>query len=126
MNTPVKEFMTATPHTIGKDISVNKAKTMMLEFTCHHLPVLDGGKLVGVLSDRDVAIVEQTPGAMEMPVNNLMTDDPIIVDPDTSIKDAIAEMLENKVHSLIVSAKGNQPWGIFTATNALEFCIKKL
>lgn len=57
--TKVRDLMTPMPKTIGFDISVEKALIMMKECACHHLPVLDGGKLVGVLSDRDLSMAWQ-------------------------------------------------------------------
>jgi acetoin utilization protein AcuB len=123
MSLPVSELMTKTPKTIGHDISVAKAKQFMQELGCHHLPVLDGGRLVGVLSDRDIALVERTPGGENTSVEELMGDDPLVISPETDLKSAVQTMLENKVHSLVVSAKGDQPWGILTATDALRFFV---
>ena len=55
MSTPtVKDFMTEMPHTINEDLSLKKAMEMMHEYGCRHLPVLHGGKVVGILSDRDI------------------------------------------------------------------------
>ncbi|KIO47630.1 histidine kinase, partial [Nitrosospira sp. NpAV] len=44
--TQVRDLMTPMPQTIGFDISVEKALEMMQEYACHHLTVLNGGKLV--------------------------------------------------------------------------------
>ncbi|MCB0377006.1 MAG: CBS domain-containing protein [Bdellovibrionales bacterium] len=123
MSIPVKEVMTAMPHTIGHDIAAAKAQAMMAEYNCHHLPVLDGGKLVGVISNRDLAIVAKIPNGEETPVEDLMTDEPIVVDPDTDIHEVVATMLKHKIHSVIVSAKEGHPWGICTSTNALQYFV---
>jgi acetoin utilization protein AcuB len=120
MNTPVKAKMTKLPHTIGVNISVEKAKAFMAEFGCHHLPVLDGGELVGVISDRDIKLVETIPNGMETPVSELMTDEPVVVHPDAAMKEVVDKMLASKIHSVIVMADGDEPWGIFTSTNALQ------
>ena len=125
MSTMIKEFMTATPKTIGHDISVDKARELMRELRCHHLPVLDGGKLVGMLSDRDLALVKRVPNGDATLVEELMTDDAYIVDPDSDVNDAVEKMLAEQTHSVIVRAKDDQPWGIFTATDALKFLVAK-
>jgi acetoin utilization protein AcuB len=78
----ISKHMTEMPHTIGHDISVAKAKSMMSENNCHHLPVLDGGHLVGVVSSRDLSLVETIRGGGETPIEELMTEEPVVVDPD--------------------------------------------
>ena len=120
MSVSVKELMTPTPKTIGHDVSIEKAIASMRELKCHHLPVLDGGKLIGMISDRDLALVERVPNSAEIKVEELMGDDPIVVQPEDDLKTAINTMLENGVHSVVVSAREGQPWGILTATDVLK------
>ena len=124
MSTTVNEIMTPMPHTIGHDIPVAKARAMMSEYKCHHLPVLDGGKLVGVISDRDIKMVEQIPKGDEVPVEDLMTDEPFVVAPTQTVAQTVQGMLERNINSAIVSATAESPWGIFTSTNALEYFVK--
>jgi acetoin utilization protein AcuB len=50
--------MTTTPHTIGVEQTLAKADKVMHELRVRHLPVLSGGKLIGILTDRDVKLVE--------------------------------------------------------------------
>lgn len=126
MSITINEVMTRTPHTIGHDIPVSKAKLMMREYNCHHLPVLDGGRLVGVISDRDLKLVERLPHGDETLIEDLMTDEPFVVSPDLSVKDVLTKMLDNKINSVIVSAKGDQSWGIFTSTDALAYFVDKV
>lgn len=125
MSIPVREFMTPMPHTIGHDIEVKKAKAMMAEYNCNHLPVLDGGELVGVISSTDLKLTEKLASGDSTPVEEIMTDEPVMVEPDTSIKSAVEIMLKNNIHSVIVRAKGESPWGIFTSNNALEYFASK-
>lgn len=125
--TKVRDLMTPMPQTIGFDISVEKAHAMMAEYACHHLPVLNGGKLVGVLSDRDLSMARHGPASIknEQLIRDLMTDTPIVIDPSAEIGTAIRTMLDNKINSLIVRAEGNQPWGILTSTDLLRYVMDK-
>lgn len=125
--TQVRNLMTPMPQTIGFDISVERALEMMKEHTCHHLPVLDGGKLVGVLSDRDLSIIRHDSADIkaEHLVKDLMSDAPIVIEPSTEINTAIRTMLDNKINSLIVRAEGNHPWGILTSTDLLRYVVEK-
>ena len=49
--------MSAGPHTIGREQSLAAAKQLMHKSHVRHLPVLHGGKLVGVLSERDLDVI---------------------------------------------------------------------
>lgn len=125
--TQVRDLMTPMPQTIGYDISVAKALEMMKEYACHHLPVLDGGKLVGVLSDRDLSMIRHDADSVkaEHLVKDLMSDSPIVIEPSAKINAAIQTMLDNKINSLIVRAEENQPWGILTSTDLLRYVVER-
>ena len=125
MSNPIKEFMTPMPHTIGHDMTTDKAFEMMKEYSCHHLPVLDGGKLVGILSDKDLKTVAKIANAEEVKVEDLMTDEPVVVEPGMDVYQAAMLMHEKKIGSVIVSATPGEPWGIFTATDALNYLAEK-
>jgi acetoin utilization protein AcuB len=120
MKKTVKDYMTALPQTIGADSSLHLAKILMDENSCHHLPVLDGGELVGVISLFDLSLVLLTSKAKSSKISDVMTTSPYTVPPDTSLKKVATEMLEQKISSVIVQAQGSQPWGIFTNTDALR------
>ena len=125
MSTPIREFMTKTPHSIGHDISLEKALEKMEQYSCHHLPVLNGGHLVGILSDRDIQIMRKFDDFASIKVEEVMTEDPVVVDPDKDIFQVAMLMHQKKIGSVIVAAKPGEPWGIFTATDALAYFSKK-
>lgn len=123
--TIVRDLMTLMPRTIGFDISVEKALAMMREYECHHLPVLNGGLLVGVLSDRDLLMARH--GAAgdggDHLVGELMSDEPIVIEPSADINVAVRMMLDNKINSLIVRADAENAWGIITSTDLLKYVV---
>ncbi len=125
--TKVRDLMTPMPQTIGFDISIEKAQAMMHEYACHHLPVLNGGKLVGVLSDRDLSMARHGSknAGDEHLVRDLMSDAPVVIEPDAEINTAIRTMLDHKINSLIVRAEENAPWGILTSTDLLRYVMEK-
>ncbi len=121
----ISEFMTPMPKTIGHDMTTDKAMAMMHEMNCHHLPVLDGGKLVGVLSQRDLRVVESIEkDSKSVVVEDLMAEEPVIVDPESTLQNTLNMLLDKKIGSVIVAAKADQPWGIFTTTDALKILVK--
>lgn len=120
MSKPVINFATSVPHTIGQNLPISKAKEMMSQFSCHHLPVLDGGHLVGILSDRDIRMAEKL-GDSTTPIADVMTPEPVIVPPTEDVFQVAMLMHQKKIGSVIVSATDETPWGIFTATDALSY-----
>lgn len=78
----ISKVMTPMPHTIGSRIPVNKALELMREHRIRHLPVQEAGKLVGVLTDRDLKLAMSLGDPMSMTVEDVMTADPYVVAPE--------------------------------------------
>ena len=125
MKEQIKSLMTHMPHTINSSVSLAKAKEMMVEYKCHHLPVLDGGKLVGVISERDISFASNLEKTNSTPVKDVMMEDPVVVKPDDTLNDVLKIMLKKKINSVIVSANKNESWGIFTTTDLIKYIIDK-
>jgi len=84
-----------------------------------HLPVLDGGKLVGIVSQRDLALIESLPDVdpADVPVEDAMVGDVYVVAPGTPLSDVVGEMARRKLGATVV-AVGRRVVGVFTATDA--------
>lgn len=95
---PIRKFMTPSPHTIGRDQTMERAHLVMREFRIRHLPVLHAERLVGVLSDGDLHLVEtlRDVDPAVVTVAEAMTEDPYTVAPDTPIDEVVAEMARHK------------------------------
>lgn len=119
----VREFMTAAPETIAADLTLAQARERMFQLQARHLPVLDGDVLVGILSDRDIALVEAVFGDLErLAVRQAMTPRPFTCGPAAHLHAVAAEMAANKYGSAIVVDR-DQPGhviGLFTTTDALR------
>lgn len=116
----IEKYMTTMPHTIGKDISIHKALEMMRTYRIRHLPVQEGGSLVGVLSDRDIKLAASLAGSVELTVEDVMTPDPYTVKAHTSLDSVVLEMAEHKYGCAIVVQDNGKVVGIFTATDGLR------
>ncbi|HZU83865.1 MAG TPA: CBS domain-containing protein [Polyangiaceae bacterium] len=118
---PVDQFMTAKPHCIGRDQPLSRAHEQMRALRVRHLPVLDGGKLVGVLSQRDLFFTEtlRDVDPATVPVEDAMSADVYVVPPETPIREVAARMVEHKYGCAVV-ARGGHVTGIFTTTDALR------
>lgn len=116
----ISKFMTTTPHTIGAEQSLAKAEKFMAEYRIRHLPVLRGGELVGILSDRDVRLVESFKDVdpEKVTVEDAFTPEPYIISPETTLAQACAEMAQHKYGCAIV-CDNKKLVGIFTWVDAL-------
>lgn len=116
----VENVMTRLPQTIGKKIRLDMATELMREHRVRHLPVQHEGKLVGVLSDRDIKVAASFRGPGDLTVEDVMTSDPYAVTPDTPIDQVAEEMAEHKYGCAIVCQPANRVIGIFTANDCLK------
>jgi acetoin utilization protein AcuB len=113
--------MSRNVKTIGYDATVAKARALMRSAAVHHLVVLDGGLVVGVLSDRDLGgrVGARQGGAENTPVTEVMTTDVVSVEPDTTVRQAANRLRGRGVGSLVVMTGGRLD-GIVTTTDLLE------
>lgn len=117
----MNDVMTAQPVTVGRDQPLAVAHAMMREHGCRHLPVLEHGDLVGVVSQRDLYFLETIAGVdMDTDrVDDAMSSDAYAVTPDASVQEVAAEMAAHKYGCAVVMERGRVA-GIFTATDALR------
>jgi acetoin utilization protein AcuB len=115
----IKKYMTTNVQTIGDEQPMTMAHRMMREEHIRHLPVLHQGKLVGIVTDRDLHLVE-TLGDVDptkIAVSEAMTPDPYVVTPDASLDEVVSTMAAKKYGSAVVSDHGHIV-GIFTTVDA--------
>lgn len=116
----IQKFMTPMPHSIGKDLPLKTALDMMREYRIRHLPVQEGGKLVGVITDRDLKLGSSFSDAATMKVEEVMTPDPYTAAPETPLDRVAFEMAEHKYGCAIVLQGNGKVVGIFTAVDGLR------
>lgn len=117
----IQKFMTTTPHTIGVDQTLAQAKKVMHDLSIRHLPVLNGGAVVGIISERDINFMLSFKGVdlKQEKVSEAMTLDPIMVDAATSLDGICRDMAEKKIGSVLVQ-DNHKLVGIFTWVDALR------
>lgn len=118
-NPVIETYMSPFAFTIGRDQPIATAHRMMRDYAIRHLPVLDGGRLVGLVSQRDLHVVE-TFGDVDpnkLRVEEAMTTDVFTVTRDTPLVDAVRTMVEKKLGSAVVM-EGGKVVGVFTAIDA--------
>lgn len=114
----IQKYMTTSPHSIGADQTLAKAHEMMQALGIRHLPVLSGGHIVGMLTDRDLHLIESMEGVDPRLVlaNDAMATSVYAVAPETPLDEVVATMGEKKYGSAVVTQNGHVI-GIFTTVD---------
>src|SRR5262245_43266798 len=108
-----EDIMTRGPVTVTETVSVGEALSVLGERGIRHLPVVRGGDVVGILSDRDftslgismvndLASVDNLRARLALPVAKLMTGGVLTVERDTDVGEIVELMLEEKLSAVPV------------------------
>jgi acetoin utilization protein AcuB len=117
----IELYMTSALHVVNAADSVAEVSARMRRHGVRHMPVLQGKKVVGVVSLRDLQVVEvlRDIDPTELTVERVMAGDPYVVDPEDDVARVAAHMAEQRIGSAVV-AHGDQLKGLFTTTDALR------
>ena len=126
-STTVSDYMTASPHTIGSDQSLAKAHELMRTHNIRHLPVLHGGRLAGMVTVRDLHLVEtlRDVDPEDVRVEEAMTTEPYVATPSASLREVCLEMADRKLGSAVV-VDGVKVVGVLTTVDALRALAEAL
>ena len=117
----IGKLMTSQPATVSSHDVLRAAATLMERGGYRRVPVVDDGKLVGIVSDRDVRAHSGYLDASR--VTAAMTWDPKTVTPQMTVEDAARLMIEHKIGGLPVVENGALV-GIITATDILKAFLR--
>jgi len=123
----VSRYMTKQPWTIERSASLAQAHQLMREHGIRHLPVLDNGRLIGIVSVGDLHLLE-TIADFELDsvdVGEAMTEHPCIVTGDMALDEVVEIMAEHKYGSVIVMGREGVE-GIFTAVDVCRTLVDVL
>ncbi len=109
----VRDIMTKNPIVTSPSATLGDATETLMQHSFRHLPVVEGGALVGMLSDRDLrglvrprlidsAALDQLKARYDSPVSEVMATDVETAFPENEISETIDKMLENEVGALPV------------------------
>ena len=103
-----KDMMTKDPATLGPEATLGEAATLMRQEDCGSIPIVDGGRLVGIVTDRDIVIRAVAAGkdARSTKVSEVMSADPVCISPDTDLDEAANVMAERQIRRLPVVEDG--------------------
>lgn len=132
----VDDLMTPLPCTVAPDDTLGEVIRLMKERRCRQLPVVKEGRVVGIITDRDVRLAMNSPFVphehedditlmRHIPVEACMTPDPVTVDADTPAEVAADLLCAYKFGGLPV-VRGDNLVGIITVTDILIHYIELL
>ncbi len=120
--TTLREIMKGRVKTIHDTDTVAEAARRMKEFDIGSIPVVQGEKVIGMVTDRDIVVRGTAEGidSEKARVFDVMTKDVIYVNDDQSIEEAANLMKKNQVRRLIVLNKDKKLSGIFSMGDIIQ------
>lgn len=116
----IDKYMTPMPHTVNGDLPLQQAARMMTDNGFRHLPVQVAGKLVGLLSDRDIKLGLTFNDAETIKVEDVMSLEVYTVTPQSALNHVVETMAERKYGCAVVQQENQKVVGIFTSVDALR------
>jgi acetoin utilization protein AcuB len=127
----VRDWMSPDPVSVSPDTTVSAAREVMASEVFRHLPVVAAGQLIGIISDRDVAINDAALRAAvrrhdvaslvddDRPVESVMSATPHVIDEDADLTDAARLLVSYRINALPVVDADKMLVGILTSVDCL-------
>lgn len=117
----IEHFVTTVLVVIEPQQTVAQAARLMRLHGFHHLPVMHAGRPVGVISERDILLIESLRDVdpHDVLVEEAMSPQLYLVDPEAPMRRVAADMAERHYGCAVV-ARGDHVIGVFTTTDALR------
>jgi CBS domain-containing protein len=124
---PVSRFMTKSPKTVTPATALSDARDTMAKEQIRHLPVVDEKRVVGVVSARDILVVEDLRvfASYDTTVGAAMAAEPISVPSDTPIGHVVKTMAKEDIGCVLIVDDGKLV-GIFTDVDAVKLLSRAL
>lgn len=122
---------------VNPDISLKEIEEKMENQKIRHVLVMENGKLLGIISDRDVkkfrSLFAETKASkpidqatLEFKAHQIMTHNPITIHEDIKANEAVTIMLQKKISCLPVLSNENNVVGMITSSDFLKWMVKFL
>ncbi|MBY5993956.1 DUF294 nucleotidyltransferase-like domain-containing protein [Ferrimonas balearica] len=116
----IRSVMASPAKSVGPFAPVQEAARLMRDARISCLLVVQDNRLLGILTDRDLRNRVLAEGiAVDTPVNEVMTADPVSVPPNTLVFEAMLAMSQHNIHHLPVAEEG-VPLGVVTSTDLIR------
>jgi CBS domain-containing protein len=118
----ISDVMTSNPRTIGADATVTEAARLMQEADTGVVPIVEGDRLVGTFTDRDIAVrvVAEQKDPTTTRVGEVASRDLITVDPQQDLDEALQLMAKHQVRRLPVVEEDGRLVGIIAQADVAQ------
>lgn len=121
MHQSIREAMTPNPKTVEPSTTAQEAARIMKSEDVGSLPIVEGDRLTGVVTDRDLAIRILADGkGAETTVGEIASKDVVTVDPQQSLEEAARLMAENQIRRLPVTEEDGKLVGILAQADVAQ------
>jgi len=136
-NEPVSRIMSTSLVTVHHGEPVSKVRQLIREHGIHHIPVVSGQRLVGIISNSDVLRVsfsdafqtdERTVDATldhTFTLEQLMQKNPTSIRENAPIREAAQLLVDSRFHSLPVVSDGDKLVGMVTSTDLIRYLVEQ-
>ncbi len=129
MNGNVKDYMSTPVYIIERNENIQRARNLMFKYGIGRLPVMDNGKLVGIVTKYDITnrLAQAAPEWRRRPIDKIpiqvvMTENPVTIYQDASMSQAAELMMENGVSGLPVEKDGGII-GVITSRDMIRYFV---
>lgn len=131
----VVDVMTRNPLIVTPGETVGQAEELMNENRIRQLPVVEGPALLGIITDRDIRSFlsgsllldpEEREKALNTPIEELMTTEPLTLSPDDDLQEAVELLIDEKIGGVPVVDEAEGLVGIVTYVDILKCFLNRL
>ena len=129
-DTSIDRIMTINPVVIGPGDSAAKARELLETSAIHHLPVVENGRLVGIVSSADLLklyVLDQEVALSALAtVSQIMELKPVVLTTTATLRDAAEKLMSGGFHALPVVDDDRNLVGIVTSVDLIDALLKSL
>jgi CBS domain-containing protein len=116
----VSQYMSRSVVTVTPQTEFHRAFDLMRSRRIHHLPVVEGERVVGIVAERDLLLAAANFGSAEVPITEIMQGPPVCVADDAELKEAARLLVVKHIGSLPVLDARKALVGIITETDIFK------
>jgi len=127
---PIVQVMTPDPATVSPQSSVAEARRLLNSNVINHLPVVEGGRLVGIVSSSDFLKLHLLDGMLQIvsdaTVNQIMETKVVVVNKKATLRDAAEKLSVGGFHALPVIDRKRRLVGMVTSSDLISVLVSQL